>query len=163
MILKMGSLLLVFTAVFGNAHPAASQEIKEAQYFCVVEMAGGLSYFKDRKKWGGTIFQPEGKFVLHVSRVETRKEGALGVQTYTMNLTDAGQENKSPCYSISGTLNELVEVHTTRYMLCDRSLTQYRFNLITNRFTAFYYPGFINGQDNDDNTPVVKGGTCTKI
>ena len=36
----------------------------------------------------------------------------------------------------------------------------YRFNLENNRFLLF---GYFDGADNNENTPAVTGGTCTKI
>lgn len=41
---------------------------------------------------------------------------------------------------------------------------QYVFNLKTNRFLEIYAAGFIDGiKDNDSATPLIAGGTCTKI
>ena len=43
------------------------------------------------------------------------------------------------------------------------SLPSYQFNLTNNRFLSIYDFGYIDGRDNNDETPSVSGGTCTKI
>jgi hypothetical protein len=39
----------------------------------------------------------------------------------------------------------------------------YQFNLRTNRFLGAYLEGYVDGKDNNDDTPFVSGGTCSKI
>jgi len=39
----------------------------------------------------------------------------------------------------------------------------YVFNPFTNRFFHIYTAGYISGLDNNDDTPYMAGGTCTKI
>jgi hypothetical protein len=43
------------------------------------------------------------------------------------------------------------------------SMSEYTINLVTNRFFAAYLQGYIDGKENNDNTPAVLAGTCTKI
>jgi hypothetical protein len=46
---------------------------------------------------------------------------------------------------------------------CSASLKDYVFNLKQGRFLAVYAVGYVNGFDNNDNTPAIDGGRCTKI
>ena len=39
----------------------------------------------------------------------------------------------------------------------------YVFSLKTNRFLSIYSIGYMDGEDSNENTPSVSGGTCTKI
>ena len=39
----------------------------------------------------------------------------------------------------------------------------YVFSLKTNRFLSIYSIGYMDGEDRNENTPSVSGGTCTKI
>jgi hypothetical protein len=49
-------------------------------------------------------------------------------------------------------------------LICSTSPVQvYVFNPFTNRFFHIYTAGYIGGLDNNDDTPYIAGGTCTKI
>lgn len=48
-------------------------------------------------------------------------------------------------------------------MSCTTILEEFRINVKTLRMMKVYAIGFIDGQDNNDNTPAIMVGTCSKI
>jgi hypothetical protein len=45
---------------------------------------------------------------------------------------------------------------------CATALFEYKFNLKNNRFLRAYLVGYVNGMNENSNTPYVSGGTCIK-
>jgi len=131
---------------------AALAQSKDAAYYCVSEAAGGLWYNEQTKKWEGHSFHAEQKFVLKIGLVRSwvRRE-------YKVLITQSGQKGL-PCFGFS---NE--ETITKDRILCTTYVHDYRFDLQTNRFLAIYFHGYLDGNENNNNTPVIQGGTCTKI
>jgi hypothetical protein len=46
---------------------------KDASYFCVAEIAGGIAYNELAKKWVGAVFKATQKMVLRLKFVDTQK------------------------------------------------------------------------------------------
>jgi hypothetical protein len=132
---------------------------KDLAYYCVGQAAGGLWYNERTKKWEGASFRAERKFVLKMNflRVIDQYES-----DYKITLTQQGESTSLPCkrnYSV-----ETVSVADQyRSFSCTTIAYDYVFNLQTNRFLEIYVHGYVGGTDNNDNTPAVQGGTCTKI
>jgi len=141
---------------------ASAQLGKDASYFCIAEIAGGLSYDQGLKKWKGAEFSTNGRFVLRLKHLRTRVEqGILPdgiVHDYNVGITDAGRNVPRSCVARS---EEPVTVPEVGWLVCTAGLREYRFNLRTNRFLSIFLIGYIDGDDN--NSPLIEGGTCTKI
>lgn len=144
---------------------AKAQLGEDASYFCVVEAVGGLAFDERTKKWVGSTFRPDKKFVLRLKRHRTRVQKATfgedTVHDYNVTLTVAGSNSPSNCGNYP---DKHVTVNELGWVVCKGlGLNEYRFNLKTNRFLSAYLLGYIDGADNNDDTPNISGGTCTKI
>lgn len=142
---------------------------KDTSYFCVGEFAGGISYDEATKKWKGTAFRADEKFVLRLKFLKTRIEKWYGnenetVYYYNATITASGQNSVEACENDD---NSDPKTHRIKegfpFLFCWASLQQYKFNLKDNRFLRSYLVGYFSGGDNNKNTPSVAGGTCTKI
>jgi hypothetical protein len=157
--------VIVNTCLIG---PLYAQMPAEQTYFCIAEMAGGLSYSTTEKRWRGATFKANEKFVLKLKLNRTRvQKDFLGkdetVGDYSVTVTESGKNVSQPCYGKRAPHPK--EVTLDEYMIvnCSHNLTDYRFNLKTNRFMGVYFIGYVDGADNNENTPAITGGTCTRI
>jgi hypothetical protein len=139
---------------------------KDAAYYCVAEFAGGLLYDATAKKWQGASFRADNKFVMRMkyvgSRIEQSGSSDWSITEYMVTITEAGKAYASPC-SDAGSYEAKPVLSSNSWIVCNSSLTDYQFNLKTNRFLSVYAQGYAGGDDNNKNTPSVSGGTCTKI
>ena len=143
---------------------------KDASYFCVTEFAGGLSYDEATKKWKGTVFNANDKFVLRLKFLQTRIEKKPygneneTVYYYNATITASGQNSVTACENDD---NADPKTHGIKerfpFLFCWASFQQYKFHFKDNRFLRSYLVGYFSGGDNNENTPYVAGGTCTKI
>jgi hypothetical protein len=143
-------------------------ELKNASYFCTVEFAGGLAFNDTSKNWESVKFRPDNKFVLKLQFVSKRLQKNMisekdePVADFNATLTKAGTSEGHPCFS-QDSGQTLSMTGDFDYLSCDYFPSEYQFNLKNNRFLTYYKFGYLNGTDNNDNTPAVSGGTCTKI
>jgi hypothetical protein len=119
------------------------------------------------KKWKGTAFNADGKFVLRLKHLRTRVRKTLfgddeTVHDYNVTITKAGSNSPSSCANYP---EQHVTVNEYSPLICvgGDDLQEYRFSLKTNRFLSTYLYGYIDGKDSKENTPSIEGGTCTKI
>jgi hypothetical protein len=141
---------------------------KDASYYCTVEFAGGLTFNQTLKKWESAKFRPERKFVLKLKYLTTRTQNDyLGtnetVTDFNITLTAAGSNSSELCLKTGDEWSETVPISQNDFITCTAGLSEDYFNLKSNRFLTSYMLGYIDGKDNDENTPVVSGGTCTRI
>jgi hypothetical protein len=130
-------------------------------YYCTSEAAGGLSYDSAEKKWVGSIFRPDIPFVLTLQKV-----GDQSPERYHITITPHGERFAQPCIPVGGgTVGDNVQVYSRALVMCSSPwlITLYQFNLMNNRFASHYLLGYVDGIDNNNNTPGVSGGRCTKI
>jgi hypothetical protein len=138
---------------------------KDAAYYCVAEFAGGLAYDAGTKKWQGASFRTDNKFVMRMKYVGSRGQGSglTGSLTeYMVTITQAGDSYAAPCTD-DGSYEAKSVLSSNTWVFCNSSLADYKFNLKANRFLSVYALGYVDGTDNNDNTPAMTGGTCTKI
>src|SRR5215813_10849546 len=148
-------LLLPFMATITFAASFA-QQAKEGTYSCAAESSGGIFYNNQTKKWEGTGFRPLSKFVLKLKYVRTATE----VDEYAATITPDGSNDAIAC---GADRTQLVQIDELDFLICRTRFYNYKFNLKTGRFVEAYLMGYINGQDTNDDTPVVSGGACRKI
>src|SRR5262245_2922054 len=122
------------------------------------DAAAGLWYNEQTKKWEGASFRPQQQFVLKMKFVRAREN----VSDYGATVTTSGKDTGLPC-TTTDTEETVTVVDSDRSFSCTTVAYDYVFNLSTNRFLSMYVYGYVDGKDSNDNTPVVEGGTCTKI
>jgi hypothetical protein len=156
-------------AVFLISCQAISAESKDISYYCTKDATGGVRYNEKTKKWEATNFKPDGNFVLKMQYLRSYANkagfGSSDITEYTVTVTIAGSKYAAPCsydYFYAHTGREIVPLTNNR-LRCDASLVDYTFDLDSNRFLATYLQGYTDGIDNNENTPSISAGTCTKI
>lgn len=159
--------LLIGGVLLLGAWGATAQE-KEVSYFCASEFAGGVAYNAVGKRWQGTTFRTRDKFVLKLKLIESAAEQHVGTgkyDIYSVTITLGGTNFASPCVKGGMGMEDARKILVGRsgVVECGADLTEYRFNIRNNRFIAAYLAGYVDGVDNNNNTPSIDGGTCTKI
>lgn len=143
---------------------AAHGEDWSGSYLCLPEFGGGVAYDEAAQKWEGTVFRPNGRFVMKATyaREEPWSEGSdLMVQYYSVSISEFGEGAKPIACTEADGLS--IPASLGGFFGCNASLTDYRINLATMRYLAIYPVGYVSGQDNNDNTPSIMGGTCARI
>jgi len=147
----MAATLLVSTTV------AYSQQSKSTSYHCVAEFAGDGWYNFATKQTERRSFgtkDDNSQFIL-------RKTFINQANDYNVSITPWGSNGPVDCRGSDGSKTVTVAFGV---LMCSTSPVQmYVFNPFTNRFFHIYTAGYISGLDNNDDTPYMAGGTCTKI
>jgi hypothetical protein len=167
----MHKTIALFALLAVNSSTTLAQSWNGAFYSCAVEATGGLAYDATIKKWKGAAFRPDKKFMLlmeYKGRRENQPEyGKETVDDYNVEIVQSGTAEPRDCivpdsdYSEKGWVVGVWSDGTVEN--CHDFITTYKFNLRTGRFLSIYAIGYIDGKDDDSNTPVISGGTCTKI
>jgi hypothetical protein len=159
------SLSFVATSVICLALPAATQaqEPRDTAYRCTEEFSGGLAFDAANDRWRGNTFRVAEKFSLQMTFMgsSVRKTTAgenRRVSEFDVYIADATGRNPQPCFGGEG---RPVGVEFGQ-LACKRGLYDYKFNLTTNRFLYSYTVGYLDGRNNNENTPHITGGTCTR-
>ncbi|MEP7240578.1 MAG: hypothetical protein ABI697_06810 [Devosia sp.] len=156
-------------AIVVVSQPAgAADKDFSGSYYCTEEFGGGIGYNESLKQWQGQAFIPQAKFIVGLKLPSSTPNSGNAenlVQTYSMTTTDSGTTNTSACtYSGNYGDESPVRLETDFPLLgCWSNFFSYRIDLATLRYLRVYFAGYVNGADNNDNTPSVMGGTCTKI
>ena len=154
------ALLLVTLLLACSYEKAAAQELKTEAYACKVEFTGGLAYDADSKSWRSTTFQPKGKFVFRLKSVKTQPEKIdLHAVDYEATVTEAGKNREVSC--VRGK-DKTTSADQDGTVSCATALFDYKLNLKNNRFLRAYLAGYVNGLNENSDTPGVSGGTCIK-
>lgn len=155
------SILAASLLFLGSA--AQADVSRDASYFCTSEAAGGISYNSPAKQWEGTVFKPTVKFILKMQYQGTKTD-ELNVQydLYRVKIADYGQNFSLPCVQLNHD-GDIVWYSKEGMLVCTTFANDLRFNPVNLRFLEFYQYGFLDGKDNNDDTPAISGGTCTKI
>ncbi len=151
---------MVVLSIATSAHAGIAP--KDASYFCVAEIAGGLRYNERTKKWEGATFKPDAKFVMRMKhlRSETRKDSRgkdEPAQVFDVTITPERGRVAETC--LTPDVSVVFSSDRMRFR-CLGVRHDYQFNLENNRFLLF---GFFDGTDDNENTPAVTGGVCAKI
>jgi hypothetical protein len=150
-----GTLLLALSC--GRAE---AQEPKTEAYVCKVEFTGGLAYDVGSKSWRSMTFQPKGKFIFRLKFAKTQAEKIdLHVVDYEATVTESGKNREVSCVRGKGKTTSADQDGT---LDCATALFEYKFNLKNNRFLRAYLVGYVNGMNENSDTPYVSGGTCIK-
>jgi hypothetical protein len=133
-----------------------AQQSKDGTYSCTAQTSGGIFYNSKTKKWEGTSFRPLSKFVLSVKYVRTTAD----VDEYAVTVMPDGSSDALAC---TADRTPLIQFDETDFLVCRTKFYDYKFNLKAGRFVEAYLMGYVNGQNSNDDTPVLSGGVCTRI
>jgi hypothetical protein len=139
---------------------------RDGTYYCTVKFAGGLEYDNSLKEWQGAILKPSRNFVMKLTfrqAVKGQADEYDKAQTddhdeYDVTITEEGDASVS-CLESREKFSSI-----TRYgfLECSRmGLIEYKFNFINHRFIEIYKGGYINGANDNNDTPKMSGGVCT--
>lgn len=153
--------VLGFIGLAGAAHAQAP----DAAYFCREEFIGGLTFDSTSRQWRGAVFTNLRNFVLRLKSAGQTGDGKYVLDTFNVTATREGAKVSADCLDLSKDVSAMdrIVVGKNNILRCFAGATEYQFNRANNRFLATYAYGYVNGADNDDDTPYVSGGRCTKI
>ena len=140
---------------------------RDGTYNCTVQFAGGLEYDKSLKEWHGAILKPSRNFVMKLTfrqtvKVQDRDEYDKGQahdrDEYDVTITEEGDASVS-CLERR---EKLPSINKYAFLECSRiGLIDYKFNFVNHRFIEIYKGGYINGANDDNDSPKLSGGLCT--
>jgi hypothetical protein len=143
---------------------------RSAAYYCTPEAAGGVRYDDRLKKWTAANFQPGKPFVLKLQFVSTGRERLFDwmkdlstVNRFSVTLTEAGSSIDVPCNNTKDFKLPVDVWGDDGWLRCEAGVSEYTFNPTANRFMKAYLLGYVSGTDNNDDTPAITIGVCTKI
>lgn len=161
-------LLPVLSLLCACAAPAQAIEARSVSYYCTTDAAGGVNYDKQNQRWKSANFKPDKPFVLKLKLVGSSREKMFDwspvsmVNRFEVLTTEAGSNFDRPCRNTKDAKSP-VEVWGDGWLFCDFNLTELRFNPSNNRFMTSYLIGYVDGDDNNENTPSISVGVCTKV
>lgn len=160
--------LITAILCLSNAH-AQALAARNAAYYCTPEAASGLSFDNNTKKWVSARFKPDKAFVLKFSFESSAREKMFEqakdpstVNRFRVTSTDAGSTSDLPCFNRKNHKSP-VEIWDDGWVQCNAGLSEIIFNPETLQFLKVYLVGYVDGVDNNDDTPSLTGGVCTKI
>jgi len=113
----------------------------QENYLCVSEAIGGVAYNSTEKKWEGTKFKNSSEKI-----IITKTNGIWKYKEFGATFEeDCGKSNEYGNFRCSIFFGEFV------------------FNSKTKRFIKTYTAGYVGGEDNNNNTPAIMIGTCSKF
>jgi hypothetical protein len=128
-------------------------EEAEIRLLCKPTASGGVFFNETTKAWEGTVFLPgEDGFILTNS---FKGPNADRYEGFAFHAIPVGMNNATGgCET---------EANSSGRLTCFYSGQHLYVNLQTNRYLELYPHGYIDGEDNNDNTPFAKIGTCTRF
>ena len=142
----MKKLLTVCLLLLCSGSVMAEKEQKT--YLCITEIAGGIKYDSSVKSWKEAKFKTPEKYLIKFNDKDyplssaTISEFGTGYPIYYCE--EEGKYKVAP-------------------LVCHSPFGHFHFNKKTLRFLESYMLGYIDGIDNNDNTPLVRGGTCSPL
>ncbi|TIU80480.1 MAG: hypothetical protein E5W13_03095 [Mesorhizobium sp.] len=141
-------------------------------YLCVGSASGGIKFEAASKKWVPATFNvSDSKFVVAVRSGSIKEIPVFGMRVqamqYQISIRPFGSDGRG-C-GVSSRMLELdiepprLSIFPSGRVQCSSSLEDYDFNFGDLRYLRVYPVGFIDGQDNDRNTPNIEIGTCSRI
>jgi len=148
---------------------ALGLERRDGTYYCTSKFMGGVAYNDELKRWEGTSFDPSyhGIFVIKLDFRETTKYSSPSTlfeyrDEYDVTITNEGSPVAASCLELDGKPPFINQLAVLRCNVAD-GLYVYKFNFANYRFIRMYTSGYVNGADNNNDTPAISGGLCTKI
>src|SRR5262245_30880399 len=157
--LKGATLVTLLLIIFSTG--ALGFDAKDASYFCTSEISAGLAFDKSPKKWDSKTFRADGKFILRMKYLKSRRvtfggEGVVG--DFEVTITKSGSNYSSPCtYDFDQKLR-VITVNQYDLFKCTTGLMDYLVSVRTNRFLQTYTGQYVQGDEtltDDPDTPMV--------
>jgi hypothetical protein len=144
-----------------KAEPAEEKRLVSRSVFGAT-FATGIAYNEALKQWEGGTFKPEGNFVMKLGFLQATKVGTYDRDEYDVTITQEGDAITTSCLGLDA---KLPSIDRFAFMRCSRlnGIYEYKFNFDNHRFIQIYTSGYTNGADNNNDTPAISGGLCTKI
>jgi len=124
-------------------------EKEQKNYLCIAETSGNIAFNDDTGKWEGSNSEAGNKFLLKINDKE--------YLSFAATVTNFGQ--KKPMFiCLKG------DEHTyAKSQICKGFYGRFVYSLETLRFLRSYLAGYIDGKDNNNNTPYIQIGTCSPL
>jgi hypothetical protein len=160
--------VLTFAATCANAEVA---DKFGGSYFCQTEFAGGGQYNEKTKAWESATFKDKKGFVLSLKYMGSRLEKDVSGETktirnYDVMSSEVGSSSPDFCFDLNAPpeAKSYVDVYDNGRFNCSiPTFEELEVNLPELRFLSSYRVGFIGGDDDNKESPVMSGGRCTKI
>jgi hypothetical protein len=130
-------------------------------------LRGGLEYNKALKEWEGGTAKPSRNFVMKLTFRQTVKgqnrDEYDKIQTedrdeFDVTITEEGDASVGCLES----MEKFPSINKYAFLECSRmGLIEYKFNFLNHRFIVIYKGGYINGANDNNDTPEISGGVCT--
>ena len=149
---------------------AQNTEDYSGVYLCFEDASGCISYDDASKMWVGTKFRSDDRYILTV-KSNGLVNDFLDIPNMTYIITwEKHGANWDPlskgCWTESNKLREINPMSSWAPggdLSCNLKGGQLKVNFNTLRFLNTYLKGYIDGVDDNSNTPFINVGTCTKI
>jgi hypothetical protein len=175
--IKLGSLSVLISciAVTSEAEtPILDAANFSGSYFCTSEAVGGVHFDEVINKWTSTNFEPSAQHIVKIEPQSLFKDNIFDEMrtVYTISISAHGKESTSNaysdyCYTRNDDLRKANPQWNFIYDLggfnCMVVGGEWSMSLKSMRYLNTYTWGYVDGVDNNDNTPTVEIGKCTKI
>lgn len=160
-------LSIQFTQVYADAN-----ERFIGSYFCTADAVGGVRFNEGTDKWESYRFSAASKYIINISaNMEVKDTYDDKVrQTYFITFSEHGSSTDNittKCFTNSNQLRELNPIShfisDNGFFSCRLWVGELKVSLENGRFLKTYSSGYVDGVNNNDNTPHVEIGTCSKL
>lgn len=123
-------------------------------YICVTEVATGVAYDENRKAWRSTHFTNRPTYIFRKLKKDEKVRYRLSATELPWGVFETGESYpKAYCEDFGiGTVLD-----------CGRFIEKFRMSKETLRFIGYYMFGYVDGVDNNDNTPAILIGKCSPL
>jgi hypothetical protein len=85
------------------------------------------------------------------------------VTDYVVTITETGTNAAVPCtFGGTGIGSKIIIVGNNGNVVCTAKRHRFTFNVESNRFISVFLYGYVDGEDDNRNMPMMFGGTCEK-
>jgi hypothetical protein len=120
----------------------------------------------DSRANGSTGPFVSGNFLLTVRPISRDKVSVFGgevdAMTYNVSRSEPGQKGSDLC-SEPGDKDGRIPIGENGVFRCEATLYEYIINLETLRFLEVYARGYVDGRDEEGNSPSITVGKCSRI
>jgi hypothetical protein len=152
-----------------EAHPFYDTTGKHTGVFlCVPELASGIRFDMARRRWTHGQFRTNGNSIVVKVEVSGRGEVDLfgelvHVTEYAVSVSKLGEQNSEICIDNGSSKGIDVHISNNGLIRCSTGLLDFKVNLGTMRYLEVYANGYIDGRDEEGNTPAITVGKCSRI
>jgi hypothetical protein len=144
----------------------------EGTYFCTADAVGGVRYNEVAGDWVGYEFGAGSRYILNIrnnSEILDEFNGEMRM-TYFIEFLEHGAGSNILANSCSTKSNQLRSINPlasfisdSGYFSCNLTGGDLTVDLGTLRFLKSYTWGYVDGVDDNRNTPFIMVGTCSRV